>query len=222
MRIEIITEDFSTKAFLTKLLPRIIKKEALNAELSFHSYKGVGSIPRNLTLKNEPLIAHQNLLNDLENYIFVNCQRTDIDAFIFLLDTDDKDPNEFYGIIYSFIEKIGQNNSRKLKKKIICFATEETEAWYLGDFEALSRLFPDFDEKKYHIYEQDSVCGTYEKLFDILSINDEIKSNNRLRGKKKIELGEIFGDNMSLGNVNISPSYKKFKSQFLSLFPIKK
>lgn len=53
-------------------------------------------------------------------------------------------------------------------KTAFALATEEIEAWYLGDLTALLAAYPQADKKVLNKYQQDAVCGTWEMLADAL------------------------------------------------------
>lgn len=51
---------------------------------------------------------------------------------------------------------------------VFCVAVEEMEAWLLGDEHALFSAYPNARESKYREYVQDSICGTWEVLADVV------------------------------------------------------
>jgi hypothetical protein len=61
------------------------------------------------------------------------------------------------------------------KATLIRIAVEETEAFYLGDRKALKRAFPKAKLPKLSMYQQDSVCGTWERFQEVIGVTFEDK-----------------------------------------------
>lgn len=97
---------------------------------------------------------------------------------------------------------------------VFCIAVEEMEAWLLGDREALFKAYPEARENKYKEYSQDSICGTWECLADIVYKGGIKKFKKecptyREVGKYKSEWAEKIGSYMRIDN-NESPSFNYF------------
>lgn len=54
-------------------------------------------------------------------------------------------------------------------------AIEETEAFYLGDPEAIRKAFPTAKTAKIKAYVQDSICGTAELFQEVIGASSEDK-----------------------------------------------
>ena len=48
-------------------------------------------------------------------------------------------------------------------------AIEEGEAWLLGDIPAIQSVYPNAKNAVLNGYENDSICGTWEKLADAVT-----------------------------------------------------
>ena len=98
-------------------------------------------------------------------------------------------------------------------------AIEEVEAWYLGDHEALQQAYPNAYCSKLNTYIQDSQCGTWELLADIVYPGG--LQQLLVRGKRsqavldqKNEWAIKIPQYMDV-NKNISPSFNAFKDGLL-------
>jgi hypothetical protein len=85
------------------------------------------------------------------------------DRVFVLVDTDDRDIDQFKRELSALVESCGTT-----PQTAFGLATEEVEAWYLGDRQALGKAYPKADAKVLKRYVQDSVCGTWELLADAL------------------------------------------------------
>lgn len=89
------------------------------------------------------------------------------------------------------------------------------EAWLLGDRQALQKAYPDLADRiagKLSNYQQDSICGTWEFLADLLTkggFTNFRKSNPSAGdvGSKKIEWAATIGSHLDIRN-NASPSFR--------------
>ena len=87
---------------------------------------------------------------------------------------------------------------------IFRLAIEETEAWYLGDFEAVSKAFPKARKKHLSNWIPDSVCGSWELFQRVVGMASD----------DKVAWGRAMGRALHvdepLGKRNRSPSFQKF------------
>jgi hypothetical protein len=79
-------------------------------------------------------------------------------------------------------------------------AIEEAEAWYLGDWKALRAAFQRANKGRYDSYQQDSICGTWEKFQEV--IGDPLV--------RKPFWAERMGAVLDVDGRNRSPSFIKF------------
>ena len=96
---------------------------------------------------------------------------------------------------------------------VFCIAVEEMEAWLLGDEKALFTAYPNAKQNKYNEYVQDSICGTWEMLAEIVfkgglkKFKKECPTYREI-GKYKAEWARDIGLHFQL-NDNKSPSFQK-------------
>ena len=162
MHFEVLVEDSSGSIALDTVMDKIL---GTNYEL--HSwrvipYRGLGRIPRNMHGLTDPKkrILLDQLPRILQGY---GRSLTDLTAVIVVVDLDDKDciafKNELLGVLSAC-------NPRP--RALFRIAIEESEAWLLGDREALKSGFPDAKDSVLESYIQDSICGTWEVLADAI------------------------------------------------------
>ena len=84
-------------------------------------------------------------------------------CIIVVLDNDNRDNKEFE----SQLQKQAELAMISIDHAF-CIAVEEMEAWLLGDKDALFKAYSNARESKYKEYQQDSICGTWEFLADII------------------------------------------------------
>lgn len=130
-------------------------------------------------------------------------------AVIVVLDNDDRDIDEFNEELIEMAKKTGVSIDY-----VFCIAVEEMEAWLLGDKEALFRAYPQAKESVYKEYIQDSICGTWELLADVVFPGGirrlkKICDSYSQIGKYKFEWANNISEFMNL-NDNKSPSFRFF------------
>lgn len=164
MHFEILVEDISGKALLDILLPKILAGTKGNT-FTVHAYKGIGSIPKDLKTSQDP--CKRALLNQLprllngygRTYSYDNSQY----AVIVVCDLDKRDKSSFLNELHLVLD------SCKIKPQTsFCLAIEECEAWLLGDKDAIVKSYPKCNKKILKWYVYDSICGTWEKLADVV------------------------------------------------------
>jgi hypothetical protein len=204
MHIEILTEDSSGKALLECLLPKII---ANPGELTYrlHSYRGVGRIPKGLSTS-QP--RHRILLEQLPRILEGYGQTSGIDAVVVVLDSDRHD---CFALLTELNSLVAQ--CKTPPRTLFRLAIEETEAWYLGDEEALKTAYPKCKNPVLSKYKQDSVCGTWELLADAIYPGGSAavkKAGWPKPGEIKHEWAEKIGPLMDVEK-NRSPSFMKLR-----------
>jgi hypothetical protein len=161
MHIEVLVEDSSGAALMAHLVPKWLGENHAGHTWRIHAYKGVGRIPKKMT--GETDAAKKTLLENLPKLLNGYGQTPGYDAVLVLADTDNRDVLAFRGELHAVLEQCGQ-----APRTMFGLATEEIEAWYFGDREALLSAYPRADKKVLNRYQQDAVCGTWEMLADAL------------------------------------------------------
>lgn len=154
------------------------------------------------------------LLNDLATYLrgFNRSLQGFSAAIVIVLDNDTRDTK----IFKEQLQKVAASNMITLDY-VFCIAVEEVEAWLLGDEEALVRAYPSARLAILHSYVQDSICGTWEVLADIIYPGGITKFKKDCPtymevGAYKCEWAKRIGEHMKFSE-NKSPSFHFFMEE---------
>ena len=208
MHFQFLIEDQSS-AVLVKILMQKIASIHSGVTFDCKAFKGIGVIPKRSTARD---IKTGKLLNDLPSYLrglSKSLQYTQ-SAIIVVLDNDERDPAAFL----NELNQLAKQNDIKADYAF-CIAVEEMEAWLLGDRQALAEAYPSARLSKMQAYVQDSICGTWELLADVVypGGSEKLKKNSYVEiGKCKCEWADRIGSHMDIGR-NKSPSFKYFISE---------
>lgn len=208
MRVEILSEDRSGGVVLQRLTNCILKQYTQDFESYLRPHRGCGYWPDHPDEKPEPLAAGllELLPAKLRAYDKVYAG-TDI-IVIVCIDSDDHDPEE----LMSRLKDTCRRYARDLST-VIAISVEEMESWVLADKNAILLAYPEADLKRLSEYEQDSICGTWEVLCDVL-LREQSHRIKKIGypaiGQYKATWAEKISKYMLPGN-NVSPSFKKFE-----------
>lgn len=208
MRVEILSEDRSGGVVLQRLTNCILKQYTQDFESYLRPHRGCGYWPDHPDEKPEPLAAGllELLPAKLRAYDKVYAG-TDI-IVIVCIDSDDHDPEE----LMSKLKDTCRRYARDLST-VIAISVEEMESWILADKNAILLAYPEADLKRLSEYEQDSICGTWEVLCDVL-LREQSHRIKKIGypaiGQYKATWAEKISKYMLPGN-NVSPSFKKFE-----------
>lgn len=149
-RIEILVEETSMKEFLILLLPRVLPDNwILNHNYFIRSFEGKQDLQKGIPNKIK---------------VFSNWRREKVGVVI-LQDQDSSDCKELKEKLVALCEQNG--NCPKLVR-IVC---KELEAWYIGDFEAVSKAYRNFTYQNYvnrAKFRNPDECNAYNELKRIL------------------------------------------------------
>ena len=207
MHFQFLIEDQSSAVLIEKVMENIIKDDTV-VTYNCKAFKGIGGFTKKNTVKE----THSGkLLNDLATYMrgFQRSLQGIEASLIVVLDNDDNDPEEFR----DQLDNIADMNSIEMDH-VVCLAIEEVEAWLLGDESAIQKAYPEYKKNILHDYKQDSICGTWEVLADVVYKGGmrEIKRRKMSYmeiGRLKSEWAEKIGDQMVFLD-NKSPSFQFF------------
>jgi hypothetical protein len=164
MRLHILVEGASEQALLEAWLPRFLP--------SGHTYKiirhqGKGKLPKNPSEKPNP--RHHGLLDQLPAKLraFGKSFNPETDRVLVLVDSDNDDCFDLKNRMTDLL-----NYCKEIPTVLFRIAIEETEAFYLGDLNAVKKAFPKAKKKN---YVQDSICGTWELFRDVIGEESENK-----------------------------------------------
>lgn len=215
MHFEILVEDQSGKKALDILFPKIIGDEHT---FIVHPYKGIGRIPQNLGKKND---ASKRILLDqlpklLQGYgnTFSNYPDDYQAAVILVCDLDHKCLKAFLKELRAILDACNPKPETRF-----CIAIEESEAWFLGDIQAIKSAYPRAKDAILNGYVNDSICHTWEKLADAVYPGgaSALKSKGwQTVGAEKSQWAEKISLHMDVDN-NVSSSFGYFRRKVLEL-----
>ena len=207
MHLQFLIEDMSGEVLIHKVMEKLISEGHLFT-YDCKSFKGIGGFKNRGNVKD---IKTNKLLTDLLIYLkgfdksFLN-----YDACIFVVvDNDTRDTALFK-------EELEAKARQAMISTdcVFCIAVEEMEAWLLGDEQAVFKAYPNARMNRYREYVQDSICGTWEMLADVvykgglLKLKKECPTYREI-GACKAEWANNIGDLMELSE-NKSPSFQFF------------
>ena len=159
MRLHILVEGRAEEAFLTKWLPRLLPGHSFI--VLPHQGKGrLSAAP-----KKKPDPRQRGLLDQLPAKLraFGKTLNSDTDRVVVLVDLDDQDCLDLKKRLKKLLK-----DCHPAPTVLFRIAIEETEAFFLGDAGAVKKAFPQAKTGKIQRYQQDSICGTWEFLRDVI------------------------------------------------------
>ncbi len=161
MHFEILVEDMSGKIALESILEKILGPNGQDHTYKIIPYKGIGRIPKDLRGTTDPL--KRILLDRLPRLLrgYGKSLQDFPAAVVVIVDLDNKDCLVFKQEMLDIL-----NDCNTQPTTLFRIAIEEGEAWLLGDRNAVKAAYPRAKEQVLNAYEQDSICGTWEKLAD--------------------------------------------------------
>lgn len=211
MHIEILVEDLSGKKALDILVPKILGDPQITFRVL--AYKGIGRVPKNM--KDAADASRRILLTNLPRILkgygraFRGYGPHYKAAVVVVCDLDDRRPGEFLRELKGILA-----NCRPKPETRFCIAIEEGEAWFLGDLVAIKSAYPKAKDDILNSYENDSICGTWEKLADAV-YGGGAKALSRKGwqaiGAEKSRWAESISPRMDV-NRNTSPSFRSFRN----------
>ncbi len=215
MHLEILVEGQTENIVLSNLLKKIVGQYGRPHTWKIHPHRGIGKIPENPGKppnKNDHTLLH-NLASKLRAY--ANTMGHD-DAVIVLVDLDDRpDCKAFKAELVDLLSYCQHNLAQSMPNTIFRIAIEELEAWFFGDATALLAAYPNAKKNVMNSYEQDSQCGTWEKLADTIypgglkSLHSTGKRSQKVL-KTKQEWARNIAPHMNI-DYNQSPSFQQFR-----------
>lgn len=203
-----LVEDASGQILIESMLDRIIGVLGQPHFWKIHSYKGIGRLPPDLHPRTDP--KKRILLDQLPRLLRgIARSHKGIDyRVIVITDLDTKDC-----IVYKQ-ELVNLWHSCDPRPPILFrIAIEEIEAWILGDPQAIIAAYPSANRQILRGYVQDSICGTWEVLADVLYPKgaEQLKKEGWPKiGQMKCEWAERIGPFIDVEN-NRSQSFQVFR-----------
>jgi hypothetical protein len=211
--IQFMAEDASTEKLIDAVMAKfILEYPRIHIAYNIKPYRGIGHFVKGPNAKEN---KSQQLLSELPKRL--RAFNTELmhtkDASLFIvLDNDTRDAAAFHAQLVGISQRAHLSIDH-----VYCIAVEEMEAWLLGDCAAIQAAYcelADRIETKIKTYGQDSICGTWEFLADMLTPGRSskfYKANPTIveRGKRKSEWAVRIGAHMNLRK-NASPSFSRF------------
>ena len=171
MLIEVLCEDKSSLPILYEVFDQVFasrEEPPLPYELNVHPHRGKGYLPKNIHAV--PKVVHSGLLDLLPAKLraYEKVEGKPPILVVVILDSDDDDKDQLYQDIEFLIRSFSPRNLF-----VIGISVEEMEAWLLGDWEAIEQAYPEADKKRWQAYKQDSICGSWECLAEIIEGKDK-------------------------------------------------
>lgn len=203
MRLLVLVEGRSEEALLEGWLPRFLPP---GHTFKIYPHRGKGRLPRDPA--RDPSIRREGLLDQLPAKLRAYGRTLDpaTDRLLVLVDSDDDDCSELKRRLLETLESCDPQ-----PYVLFRLAIEETEAFYLGDPQAIRRAFPQAKVQGLKSYVQDSVCGTWE-LFQSI-IGDPVEDKPRWAERMAPHLGTAWKGN----DANRSPSFRQLCKGLLAL-----
>jgi hypothetical protein len=182
----------------------------------FH-IKGVGRIPKNLRGTIDP---HKRILLDRLPKMLKGYGKS-LQGFpaavVVIVDLDDKDCHIFKQEMLDILKACNPQPTTLFR-----IAIEGGEAWLLGDRNAIKTAYPRVKESILNTYEQDSICGTWEKLADAVFPGGSQKLKKLgwpYTGQAKCKWAENIAPHLDV-NANSSKSFQVFRDGIRNLADI--
>lgn len=207
MYYQFLIEDKSGSLLIHQIMEKI-KTNYPQIEYDCKAFHGIGHLPKGNDA-NE--IKTGQILNDLKIYLrgFDKSLKLFPAVIVIVLDNDDRNTEDFL----KRLNQVAKENFITVNH-VFCIAIEELEAWLLGDEKALLVAYPLAKIQFLHSYKQDSICGTWEVLADIVYKGGYQKlkkysTSYEEIGKLKCEWACKIGEHLDIRN-NKSPSFQYF------------
>jgi len=211
MRIEILSEDRSGGMVIRRLTECIVRKYTSDYTLMLRPHRGCGHWPNDPNAKPEPFAAGLLELLPAKLRAYDKVYAGTATIVIVCIDSDDHDPEEMMARLRGTCRQYGPGI-----RTVIGISVEEMESWMLADKNAILMAYPDADIERLKQYEQDSICGTWEVLCDVV-MREQSARVKRIGypaiGQYKSTWAEKISKYM-LPDQNVSPSFRKYAKAF--------
>lgn len=214
MYFQFLTEDESTGIMVDHIMKKIkMQYEDKDIIWDIKPFKGIGHLGKTGTVLDRKT---GKLLNGLPMYLKgfdKSLSNMEGAVIIVVLDNDRRDIEAFR----EKLEDIAACNMI-LCDYSFCVAIKESEAWLLGDKDAILKAYPDAKIQYLKRYDQDGICDTWEVLADIVyvrglaGLKKKAGGNYAEIGKAKYEWADQIAPKMDL-HKNESPSFQYFISE---------
>ena len=163
MHFEVLVEDKSGSIAVELFLRKILGNDLMVHSWRMHAYKGIGRLPTDLRSVAD---RRQRLLLDQLPKLLRGYGKSlqDSVAVIVVVDLDRLDCMTFKQELLDVLSACDPRPTTLFR-----IAIEESEAWLLGDRNAVKAAYPKARDSVLNGYAQDSICGTWEVLADAVN-----------------------------------------------------
>ncbi len=206
MHFEILTEDASGAALVDTILPKLLGPNGRDHSWKLIPFRGIGRLPKNLHAMASP--KAQTILQKLPQILraYGKMQSHEL-LVVVLVDNDTNDCVRFKRELSALLDVCTPK-----PRALIRIAVQETEAWLIGDPDAVRSSYPHADRKKLDLYRGDALDGNWEYLAEVIHPGDSkklaIKGYPEL-GIRKLEWAKKIGPHIEPSR-NCSESFNAF------------
>lgn len=210
MHFEVLVEDRSGSIALDCIMEKILGANGSDHSWKIIGYKGIGRIPKDLRGVTDPSkrILLDRLPKILRGYGRSHNNVGFPAAVVVVVDLDSRNCMAFK---QELLDVLNACNPRP--RTLFRIAIEESEAWLLGDRDAVKAAYPDAKEPVLDGYVQDSICGTWEVLANAIHPGGSArlkKSGYPAAGAAKCEWAENIAPFLNVDR-NRSRSFQVFR-----------
>ena len=216
MHFELLVEDQSGRIALEAILTKLLGPNYSDHSWRMHSYKGLGHIPKNLGRVTD--LSKRLLLYQLPSLLRAYGRSLpESSSVIVVVDLDDRDCVAFKQDLLNVLKACDPQPNTQFR-----IAIEESEAWLLGDRNAVKAAYPRARDAVLKAYVQDSICGTWEVLADAVYSGGATRlkrSGYQETGKAKCEWAKKIAHHIDVDK-NLSKSFQVFRDGVRNLASI--
>ena len=210
MHFEVLVEDKSASIAIGYMLEKILGPNNTRHSWRLIPYKGLGRFPKGL---GKTSADKRILLDRLPKLLRGFGRRSDLSHFsvVVVVDADDRDCVAFKQELLNVLSQCDPQ-----PRTLFRIAVEESEAWLLGDKDAVLAAYPKARQSVLDLYVQDSVCGTWEMLAEAVSTSRSKPLGWPESGIAKCQWAETIAPHMDVDR-NASPSFRAFRDGIRAL-----
>ncbi len=205
MHFEVLVEDESGGIAVDILLAKMLGPNNASHSWRMHPYRGLGRLPKRLGAGEDA--SRRVLLSRLPNLLRGYGRSLDPaqSCVVVVADSDRRDCVAFKR---ELLDVLSQCDPKP--RTLFRIAVEGSEAWLLGDRDAVLAAYPNARRAPLDGYAQDSVCGTWEVLAAAVSRRARQSLSWPQPGVAKCQWAAAIAPHMDVDR-NASPSCRAFR-----------